>query len=372
MSQPRVRYSPLPQQFAEVEPLFDEIRALVASGDFTLGAAVAEFETAFAAMIGTKYAVGVGTGTDALKLPLKALGLGPGDEVVTCANTFIATVGAIDELGARPVFVDCDDTFCMDLDQVAAAIGPATKAIMPVHLTGEMVDMPRLMEVADAHGLPVVEDACQAMLSEYEGRRAGTWGVAAGFSMHPLKLINVWGDAGVIVTDDDEMNRLLRLLRNHGLRNRDEIEMLGCNTRLDSLQAIVGRWMVERAPQIAVDRAARAAYYDAGFDAIPQVRIPPRRNHVKHTYLLYILFVEARDELLRHCLERGIEAKIHYPIPLYQQQGLAKFGYRAGDFPVTDRHAQEMISFPVDQHLSRAEQDYVIETVSEFYGAGGA
>jgi dTDP-3-amino-2,3,6-trideoxy-4-keto-D-glucose/dTDP-3-amino-3,4,6-trideoxy-alpha-D-glucose/dTDP-2,6-dideoxy-D-kanosamine transaminase len=369
---PKVRYSPLPQQFADIEHLIAEIRSLVATGDFTLGAPVAAFEESFARLMGATHAIGVGTGTDALKLPLKALGIGPGDQVLTCANTFVATVGAIAELGATPVFVDCTDTFCMDLTQVEAAITPRTRAIMPVHLTGEMVDMPQLIAIAERRGLPVVEDACQGMLSELDGRKAGSWGVAAGFSMHPLKLINVWGDAGVVVTNDDRMARTLRLLRNHGLRNRDEIEILGCNTRLDSLQAIVGRWMIGQARDIARLRAERAAYYDRAFAGIGGVRIPPRRSTVKHTYLLYVLFADRRDELLRHCLNRGIEAKVHYPIPLYCQPALAQFGYKAGDFPVTDRHAREMITFPVDQHLSAAEQDYVVRTVAEFYGERAA
>ncbi len=372
MSHRKVRYSPLPQQFENVEGIFSDIRRLVASGDFTLGAPVAAFETAFAGLMGMKHAIGVGTGTDALKLPLKALGIGPGDDVLTCANTFVATVGAIAELGASPTFIDCTDTFCMDLDRLEDAITTRTKAIMPVHLTGEMVDMPRLMEVATRHGISVVEDACQSMLSELDGRKAGSWGIAAGFSMHPLKLINVWGDAGVIVTDDDGMDRTLRLLRNHGLRDRDEVEILGCNTRLDSLHAIVGSWMVRQAPDIAHLRAERAAYYDRGFARVSGVRIPPRRNALKHTYLLYILFAERRDELLRHCLDLGIEAKVHYPVPLYRQPAMARFGYKTGDFPVTDRHAREMITFPVDQHLSTEDQDHVVRTVAEFYGERAA
>jgi dTDP-4-amino-4,6-dideoxygalactose transaminase len=364
----KVRYSPLRQQFSNVDDVLADIRRLIVSGDFTLGAPVRTFEAEFSELMGVKHAIGVGTGTDALKLPLKAIGIGPSDHVLTCANTFIATVGAIAELGASPLFIDCTDTFCMDLDRLEDAITPRTKAIMPVHLTGEVVDMPRLMEISVRRGIPVVEDACQSMLSELDGRKAGTWGVAAGFSMHPLKLINVWGDAGVIITNDSEMDRRLRLLRNHGLRGRDEVEVLGCNTRLDSLQAIVASWMVRQAQDIAIQRGERAAYYDQGFSRISGIRIPPRRHEVKHTYLLYILFADRRDELLCHCLDQGIEAKVHYPVPLYRQPGLAQFGYRAGDFPVTDRHAREMITFPVDQHLTREEQDYVIRTVAEFYG----
>ena len=363
----RVRYSPLAQQYADPEPIFAELRELVASGDFTLGKPVGEFERLFADMLGVRYAIGVGSGTDACKLPLKALGIGPGDEVVTCATTFWATVGAINEVGARPVFIDCDDSFCLDVQQLEAAITPRTKAIMPVHLTGDAADMPKIMQIATRHKLPVVEDGCQSLLGEIDGKRVGSFGIASAFSMHPLKVINVWGDAGVVVTDDTEMDRKLRLLRNHGLKNRDEMEILGYNTRLDSVQAVVGKYIVRQTRSIVEQRAKNAAYFDAGLEDMRGVRIPPRNPRVKHVYLLYVLFAERRDALLKYCTERGIEAKVHYPIPLYQQKALAHYGYKAGAFPVTDRHAKECITFPVDQHLSRAEMDYVIETVRNFY-----
>jgi dTDP-4-amino-4,6-dideoxygalactose transaminase len=367
----RVRYSPLAQQFAEVDEIFDALRELVRSGDFTLGKVVSEFEQMFAAAVGVKHAIGVGSGTDALKIPLRALGIGPGDEVITAANTFYATVGAIAEVGARPVFIDCDDTFCMNVGQLEAAITPRTKAIIPVHLTGDVAEMERIMEIAARHKLPVVEDGCQSLMGELRGRRVGTWGAATSFSMHPLKIINVWGDAGIIVTNDDEMNRKVRLLRNHGLRNRDEMEVLGYNSRLDSTQAVIGKWIVRQLPDIVSGRIAAAAHYDKGFTTIPQVRVPPRRGYTKNVYLLYILFTEDRDALLKHCIDRGIEAKIHYPIPLHLQDALRHLGYRQGDFPVSERHCREGISFPVDQHLSREEQDYVIETVRGFYAGNG-
>lgn len=363
----RVRYSPLAQQFADVEAVFAELRELVASGDFTLGTPVREFEENFASAVGVKHAIGVGSGTDAIKIPLRALGVQPGDEVITAANTFYATVGAIAEIGARPVFVDCDDNFCIDVDLLERAVTPRTKAIVPVHLTGDVADMPRIMEIAAKHDLPVVEDGCQSLMAEMRGQRVGTWGVATAFSMHPLKIINVWGDAGIVVTNDDEMNRKVRLLRNHGLRNRDEMEILGYNSRLDSVQAVVGKWIVRQLPQIVEGRIAAAAYYDRGFRDIPQVRVPVRRAETKNVYLLYILFVADRDALLQYCLDRGIEAKVHYPIPLHLQDALSHLGYKEGDFPVSERHCCEGISFPVDQHLSRAEQDYVIDTVKAFY-----
>jgi len=363
----KVRYSPLAQQFADVDEVFDQLRSLVLSGDFTLGQSVAEFERQFAAATGRRFAVGVGSGTDALKLPLRAAGVGHGDDVLTCANTFYATAGAISEVGARPVFIDCDDSFCLNVDQIESAITPRTKAIMPVHLTGAVADMGRIASIARKHGLVVIEDGCQSLLGEWNGRQSGSWGIATGFSMHPLKIINVWGDAGVVVTDDPEMDRQLRLLRNHGLRNRDEMEILGYNSRLDSVQAVVGTWILAKVRDIVARRIENAAYYDRGFAQIPNVRVPPRLPNVKNVYLLYMIFADDRDRLLAHCLEHGIDAKVHYPIPLYRQKALRHLGYADGSFPVTDRHAREAISFPVDQYLNRAEQDYVIETVRSFY-----
>jgi dTDP-3-amino-2,3,6-trideoxy-4-keto-D-glucose/dTDP-3-amino-3,4,6-trideoxy-alpha-D-glucose/dTDP-2,6-dideoxy-D-kanosamine transaminase len=367
----RVRFSPLPQQFAAPDAIFDELKALVASGDFTLGKPVREFEAMFAETLGVKHAIGVGSGTDALKIPLKALGLGPGDEVITAANTFYATAGAIHEVGAVCRFVDCDESFAIDVGQIEAAIGPRTKAIMPVHLTGDVCDMAAVMAIAERHGLPVIEDACQSLMGARDGQRAGTWGVAAGFSMHPLKIINVWGDAGIVVTNDDEMDRKVRLLRNHGLKNRDEMVMLGYNSRLDSLQAVVGKWILATIGDIVSGRRAAAAYYDAGLRGVAGITIPHRQPESRHVYLNYLVFAERRDALLQHCLDRRIEAKVHYPIPLYRQEALLHLGYAEGSFPVTDRHCRTCISFPVDQHVSRAEQDYVIDTVQEFYAGGG-
>ncbi|PWC40652.1 DegT/DnrJ/EryC1/StrS family aminotransferase [Azospirillum sp. TSO35-2] len=363
----KVRYSYLPQQFAEIDDLLAEIKRFVATGDFTLGEPLIRFESRFAELIGSRHAIGVGSGTDAIKLPLKAVGVGHGDEVITTANTFIATVGAINEIGARPVFVDCDDTFCMNVDQLEAAITPRTKAIVPVHFTGYMTDMTKLMPIAERHGLPVVEDACQGILANIGGRNSGTWGNAGAFSLHPLKNLNVWGDAGVVVTDDDDMARKLRLLRNHGMRSRDEIEVLGYNSRLDSLQAVVGNWLIGEAKSISERRIANAEYYDAQLSTIPQIRIPPRVAGMRLVYHLYIVFAEDRDGLLRYLIDRGVEAKIHYPIPLYLQDGLKFLGYKPGDFPVTDRHTGTIITFPTDQHITREEQDYVIDAVRSYY-----
>lgn len=364
-----VRYSYLQQQFADPEPILTEIRKLIKTGEFTLGPQVAEFERKFAQLIGAKYAIGVGSGTDAIKLALRAAGVKCGDEVVTTANTFIATVGAINEVGARTKFVDCNANYVMDVSQLEAAITPRTKAIVPVHFTGEPVDMDQVMFVAKKHKLEVIEDACQSILCRYKGRTCGTFGIAGAFSLHPLKNLNVWADGGVIVTNSFELDQSLRLLRNHGLRNRDQIEILGYNSRLDSIQAIVGNWLIPQTKTITKKRQENAAYYDQAFSVMPDVTLPPKRSNCERVYHMYMFRVHPkhRDQLLNHLIASGIEAKVHYPIPLYLQQGLRHLRYKAGDFPMTDRQAMEVISLPVDQHLSKDQQDFCILKVKEYF-----
>lgn len=366
----KVQWSYLPRQFHQqsIEDILDRLRDFVPTGDFTLGKPVREFEERFARLIGARHAIGVNSGTDALKLSLKALGVGPGDEVITTANTFIATIGAIAENFARPVLVDCTDNFCMDVAQVEAAITPRTKAIMPVHLAGQMTDMPALLEIAGKHALPVIEDSCQCILGAIGERNAGTFGLAGGFSLHPLKNLNVWGDGGMIVTSDDDFNAKLRRLRNHGLAGRDSVVVLGCNSRLDSLQAVIGNWLIDQVDFITSTRIANAAYLDRELGKLPQIRLPQRYNNRRLVFHLYIVFAERRDALVAHCKKAGVEVKVHYPVPVYRQEGLRQFGYRKGDFPVTDRHADTMISFPAHEHLTPGQLAYMVQTVTEFYG----
>lgn len=366
----KVRYNYLPQQFAEVDEILEEIKKHLKTCNFTLGPEVSKFEKSFADLIGTKFAVGVGSGTDALKLALKAIGIGHGDEVITAANTFIATVGAINELGARPVFVDATPYYTMDASLIERAITPKTKAILPVHFTGEPADMDVICEIAQRHDLPIVEDACQSILAEYNGRRCGTMGVAAGFSLHPLKNLNVWGDAGVTVTNSSSVDERLKLLRNHGLKNRDEVEILGYNSRLDSVQAIVGNWLIKDTQSITARRIRNGQRYDELLSKLEgKVFLPPRRSLAKRVFHLYMFEVaeSARDSLYRYLHEHGVDAKIHYPIPLYLQKGLSSLGYKPGDFPVTDGQAKRVITLPVDQHLTDAEIDYCASVVADYF-----
>ena len=363
----KVRYSYLPEQFSDCEDLWNELKKFVSTGDFTLGKPLIEFERNFANLIGTKYAIGVNSGTDAIKLSLKALGVKAGDEIITAANTFVATVGAINELEAIPVFVDCDNTFCMNVDLVEAKITNKTKAILPVHFTGYMTNMTKLSLLSKKYQLPVIEDACQSILGSFDNVNAGKWGKAGAFSLHPLKNINVWSDGGIIVTDDEEINNSVRLLRNHGLKDRDTVVNLGYNSRLDTLQAVVGNWILPKAKEISDKRIENANYLDSGLNKINQIKIPPRLANNRIVYHLYIVFAEERDRLLKYCLDKGIEAKIHYPIPMYLQPAMNYLGHSIGDFPITDDHVKKIITFPCDQHLSKDHLDYIIKIVTDFY-----
>ncbi len=363
----KVRYSYLKQQFAKSNDLWTNLKKFVSTGDFTLGKELDKFEKSFANLIGTKFAIGVNSGTDAIKLSLRALGVGQGDEVITAANTFVATVGAITEIGAKPVFVDCDDTFCINVKLLEKKITKKTKAIVPVHFTGYMAYMPTLMKIANKYKIPVVEDACQSILASINKKKAGTWGEFGAFSLHPLKNINVWSDGGIITTNSFKHYQKLKLLRNHGLVDRDTVKICGYNSRLDTFQAVVGNWILPKAKNIASQRIKNAKFYDYHLSSIPEISIPERPKNYKLVYHLYIVFAKKRDELLKYCISKGIEAKIHYPKPMYLQESVKYLNHKRGDFPVTDSHTKKIITFPCDQHLSLKEMKYVVDCVKSFY-----
>ncbi len=364
----KINYSYLEEQFADIEPYMDDIRSLVKSGDFTLGKALSEFEEKFANLLGLPYAIGVGSGTDALALSLKILGIGPGDEVITTPNTFVATVGAIAMAGARPVFVDNNEEYNIDVSKINDAITPRTKAIMPVHLTGCPADMPAIMEIAKSRNLIVVEDAAQAILASTEGKSVGSWGATAGFSLHPLKNLNIWGDGGLIVTRSKELCEKLRLFRNHGMATRDEIAFWSHNCRLDTLQAVIGNRLIKQVHFITDQRIANAKKYDESFaDLQEYVQIPPRRANVKQVFHTYVIRVRDRDRLYAYLIEKGVDVKIHYPIPLHLQKAASGLGYKEGDFPVCEEDCRTIITLPVHQHLQPEDMGYVIDCVRAFY-----
>jgi len=363
----KVRYSYLPQQFSNCEDLWRNLKKFVATGDFTLGKQLKKFEKSFAKLIGSKYALGVNSGTDAIKLSLKALNVGTGDDVITAANTFVATIGAITELGAKPVFVDCDDTFCMNIDLLEKKITKKTKAIVPVHFTGYMANMPKLIKISKKYKIPIVEDACQSILANINKKNAGTWGDFGAFSLHPLKNINVWSDGGIITTSNYKHYKKIQLLRNHGLVDRDTVKINGYNSRLDTFQAVIGNWLLPQAKKIAEKRIKNANYYDRNLSTLTEITIPPRPKNYKIVYHLYIIFAKRRDKLLEYCIKKGIEAKIHYPKPMYLQESLKYLNNKKGDFPITDEHVKKIITFPCDQHLSLKQMKYVVKCVKDFY-----
>jgi dTDP-4-amino-4,6-dideoxygalactose transaminase len=365
----RVPFSYLDRQFADLEPYLADLRAFVKTGDFTLGKPLAEFESRFAELVGLPHAIGVASGTDALILSLRIHEVGPGDEVITTPTTFIATVGAIAMTGARPVFVDSEDGFVIDPARIEAAITPRTRAIVPVHYTGNVADMPAIAAIAERHGLLVIEDGCQAIAAGIDGRPVGAWGAAVAFSLHPLKNLNVWSDGGLIGTRDGELARRLRLYRNHGLVNRDEVELFGFNSRLDTIQAVVGNRLIEDARALTERRIAHARRYDEALrDLEPHVRVPRRRAGVRHVFHLYVVRAERRGELLAYLSAQGIEAKVHYPIPVHLQKAAAHLGYRRGDFPVAEADADQVITLPAHPYLTPDEVEYTVAHVRRFYG----
>lgn len=365
-----VRYSYLKEKFPRevADEIFNKMWAdVISEGDFTLGRAVREFEQKFAELVGAKHAIGVANGTDAIKLPLKALGVGPGDEVITAANTFVASLGAIVECYATPVLVDMAPGYVLDASLIEAKITPKTKAIVPVWFTGEAPEMDEVVYVSKKHGIPIVEDACQAVLASYRGKLAGNFGAAGAFSLHPLKNLNVWGDGGVITTNDEEMYKKLKLMQNHGMKNRDEISCFGVNSRLDSLQAVVGNYLIGGTKASVQKRRENAAYFD--YHLRDFVHIIERRVHAYSCFHLYMFEVDKsiRNPLLKFLQDAEIEAKVHYPIPLYQQEGLKHLGYKAGDFPVADKQSDRIITLPVDEHMTKDKMDFCIDRVKMFF-----
>lgn len=364
-----VKYSYLHDQFARpADDYIQDLRPLIESGEFTIGPYVEKFERIFADYIGVKHAIGTNTGTGALILCLKALGVGPGDEVITVANTFIATVGAIAAVGARPVYVDADERYQIDVNLIERAITPRTKVILPVHWGGCSPDLPAIVALADRHGLQVIEDACPSVGASIHGRKAGSFGRVNAFSMHPLKPLNVMGDGGVVVTDDDAIADWLRLYRNHGMSDRDHIESWGVNERLQPIQAVVAMRVLSGMEDIIARRNRNARLLDEGLRPLSEfIRTPARLEGYREAYQLYLASAVRRDELLKHLVSREIECKVHYPIPLHLQNCSKDLGYKKGDFPVAERQAAEVITIPSHQYLEPAQMQFVVDCVREFY-----
>lgn len=355
---------------AEHRALKTEIDAAIAGvierGDFVLGAAVEDLERRFAAFCGVAHGVGVDSGWSALELALRAFGVGPGDEVVTAANTFMATVGAIEATGARPVLVDCDPvTYNIDVAKLEAALTPRTKAVVPVHLYGRPADMDPLVEIAAQRDLFVVEDACQAHGAWYRGRRAGALGHAAAFSFYPAKNLGAFGDGGMVVTDSAEAAARIRLLRNLGSPIKYQHTIRGYNHRLDTIHAAVLAVKLGVLDDANTRRRLAAGAYRAMLADTPLVT-PAESDDVTPVHHLYVVQSEDRDALRSHLDDWNIGSGIHYPVPIHLQEAFSDLGYRFGDFPVTERLADRIVSLPMHPNLSVEQIAVVAEAIRSF------
>lgn len=334
--------------------------------DFILGKDVSLLEEEFAAYCGVKYAVGVDSGTSALEMALRAYDIGPGDEVITAANTFIATALAISYTGAKVVLVDIDpDTFALDPNKLEAAITERTRAIMPVHLYGHPADMDAIMEIAKRHNLVVIEDAAQAHGAYYKGRRAGSLGHAAAFSFYPGKNMGAYGDGGMVVTDSEEVYQRLLMLRNYGQSRKYHHEMRGFNRRLDTIQAAVLRVKLKYIDQWNESRRNHASRYGELLADVPVIA-PEPSDQVEPVWHLYVIRSEERDVLREYLSERGITAIMHYPVPVHLQPAYSDLGYSEGDFPITEKYAQEILSLPMYPELPEDALEYVVETIKTY------
>ena len=345
------------------------IETVLDSGQYILGPEVDAFERGFAALCGAPAAVGVDNGTSALILALRTLGIGPGDEVLTTPNSFLASAAAVALVGARPVFVDVGDDLNMDPALIEPAVTPRTRAILPVHLTGRPAAMDTIADVARRRGLVIVEDAAQAVGATLDGRAVGTFGAAGCFSLHPLKNLAAVGDAGIVVTADEALAAALRRARNHGLRTRDHCEAWSVNARLDPLQAAVLNVKLAHLPRWTEAKRRIAARYSEALRDV--VRVPAERPGEYAVYQTYVVRADRRDDLQRHLATRGVDSKVHYPVPLHLQESARDLGYGKGNFPVTERLATEILSLPIYPELTEAQQDAVVAGVRSFYTGRG-
>ncbi|MEE1254420.1 MAG: DegT/DnrJ/EryC1/StrS family aminotransferase [Paludibacteraceae bacterium] len=373
----KIQMVDLQSQYQRIKQDIDEgIQEVIQSAAFIKGKKVTDFQHHLEQYTGAKHVIPVGNGTDALQIALMALGLKPGDEVITPTFTFIATAEVVALLGLTPVVVDVDwDTMNMDMDAVRRAITPKTKAIVPVHLFGQCVEMEALMHLAKEHNLYIIEDACQAIGAQYtfsngETKQAGTMGHIGCTSFFPSKNLGCYGDGGAIFTNDDELAARMQAIANHGMVVRYHHDMIGVNSRLDSIQAAVLDAKLPHLDEYIAARQQAAAYYDKVFASNEKVLIPcraPHSTHVFHQYTLRVIGAD-RDSLREGLAEKGIPAMIYYPVPLHQQKAYLDPRYKEGDFPIAERLAACVLSLPMHTELDEEQLEYITSAVTELLG----
>jgi len=361
----KVPFLDLKAQYLTIKDEIDSaLHAVIEKTAFAGGPFVEQFEKEFAEFCNGKHAIGVGSGTEALWLPLLALGIGEGDEVITVPSTFIATAEAISFCGAKPVFVDIDEqTYNMNPDLLEAAITPNTKAIIPVHLFGQMADMNLVAEIARKYNLYVIEDACQAHGAEYKGRRAGSIGDAAAFSFYPGKNLGAYGEGGAIVTNQDDMATTMKMFRDHGQEQKYYHGMVGWNARMDGIQGAVLSTKLAYLNEWNEARRKNARLYAELLSNVDGVVVPREADYAKHVYHIYAIRIQNRDDMIRKLADEGISCGIHYPVPVHLQSAYRELGLHRGSFPVAEKCAEEFVSLPMYPELTEAQIHYVVDTV---------
>ena len=364
----KINHSYLVEQFADYTKIFKEVEKVVKRGDYTLGKEVDICEKNFAKRTGAKYAISVGNGTDALLLTLKALNIGSGDEVITVPYTFIATVGSIVTAEAKPVFVDIKEDYNMDENKIVTAITKKTKAIMPVHWAGRPCELDKIYSIAKKYKLHVIQDSAHVIGARFKKKHLINFSDACTYSMHPLKNLNVWGDGGFVVTNKKPLAKKLYLIRNHGLKNRNNVEIFGYNSRLDTIQAAVANYkMKNKLNNITNKRIKNATMLDKLLSKNKNVTTVKRLKHLKEVFHLYHINVKKRDLLQQYLIKNNVDAKVHYPIPIHLQKAAKYLKYKKGDFPIAEKMANTSLSLPVHEFINERHIKYMVHYINKFY-----
>ena len=363
-----IKHNYLKEQFSNYKAIFSKLEKVVKKGDYTLGNKVNEFENKISKLLNAKYVVALGSGTDALMLSLKALGVKEGDEVITTPYTFYATIGAIVTAGAIPIFVDVTDDYNINPNLIEKKITRKTKAILPVHWSGRICNMKQIIKIANKHSIPIVEDACHAITATQGNKFAGNFGTFGCFSLHPLKNLNVWGDGGFLLTNSKKYYEKILLLRNHGLISRNVNKIFGYNSRLDTVQAVVAIELLKKIKKITNCRIRNSKYLDSKLKELPNIITKDRaleNKEVFHLYEFRVLNNKLRNKIIKFLIKNKIDAKIHYPIPMHLQPASKIYGYKKGDFPVTEKLANTSISLPVHEFITKKKLDFIIKIIKK-------
>jgi len=365
-----VNFNYLDKEFKDSKILFSKWYELIKSNEYTLGKYVEKFEKELSLFTNNKYCIGVNSGTDALILSMRALRISRGDEVLVPVNTFYATVGAIISVGAKPIFVDVNDIYLINENLIEKKITKKTKAIVTVDWTGNFPNYKKIIELANKFNLKIIEDACMSLGGNYYNSSLGNLVDAAVVSFHPLKVLNVIGDGGAFFTNNYNVYKWAKLYRNHGMTNREKINIWGVNMRIQPFQAIVGSHKLKFVNKTIVQRNKNVKYLTKKLEGIQEITLPKENINILHTYTLFMIKLKSqkiRNKLYQYLIAKNIDVKIHYPLPLHLQKASKSLGYKKGDFPIAENQAKTIITLPIHQYLKQQQLDYMVEKINYFF-----